>query len=291
MTFKEVFGAEGPISRIGSFLADVIGANLVWLVLAGPALMLAINAWGLGLPSIVWDLGEFSVSMNILGLLFPLVLMGPGTTAIFAALGKVQRKEESYLLKDFFKSYKQNFKQSLVTIPLLIFACMLIYSLWLEINNQALFGKILYVTIPLQSFLILELIFLFLYLFPLLARFEMPTKDLLKYSFMMANKHIPTTLICLALFLAVLALTFLWNLGIGVFGFGVYVYLSSFLFEKVFRNYMPEEDLDKDYLPEEIVAESTQVSAAVRRADEEAQKQMEADRRAIIDRYTKGKKD
>lgn len=290
MTLKEVFGSEGPISRVGSLLADILIVNLVWLVLGGPAILVLLNVLALGTPTVIWNLGEFTISMDVVGLVILLVLIGPATTAAYAALGKVQRHEESYLLKDYWKSYKQNFVQSLVTLPLALFAGMMIYAAWVELNNQALFGSLLYVTIPVQGFVGIELVFIFTYLHALLARFEMSTKDLLKYSFLISNKHLPSTLIMVVLFAAILAVTLLWNLGVGIFGFGVYIYLASFLLERAFRNYMPEEDLDNDYLSDDPRENVDSVRNAVRKADEKAQEQMKADRQAIIDRYTKGKK-
>lgn len=107
----------------------------------------------------------------------------------------------------------------------------------------------------------------------------------------MANKHLPSTLIIFLLFAVTLAVTFLWNLGIGLFGFGVYVYLACFLLERVFKNYMPEEDLDNDYLGEEEVRHTEKVRKAVRSADEKAKEQIKNDRQAIIDKYTKKKND
>lgn len=291
MTLKEVFGSGGPISRAGSLLADILIANLTWFVLGGPAIWLVMAMLPWHIPTLIWNLGEFSLTINLIGLIFVIVLIGPATTAIFAALGKTQRHEESYILKDFWKSFRQNFVQALITIPLALFALMMIYSAWVEINNQALFGPLLYVTIPVQIFVGVEIIFLFIYMYPLLARFEMPTKDLLKYSLLMANKHLPSTLIIFLLFVATLAATFLWNLGIGLFGFGVYVYLACFLLERVFKNYMPEEDLDSDYLGEEEVRHTEKVRKAVRSADEKAKEQIKNDRQAIIDKYTKKKND
>ncbi len=291
MTLKEVFGSGGPISRVGSLLADVLIANLTWFVLGGPAIWLIMAMLPWNMPTLIWNLGEFSLTINLIGLIFVIILVGPATTAIFAALGKKQRHEDSYILKDYWKSYTQNFKQAMITIPLVLFALMMGYSIWVEINNQALFGSLLYVTIPVQVFVSVEIIFLFTYMYPLLARFEMPMKDLLKYSLLMANKHLPSTLIMFVLFVATLAATFLWNLGVGLFGFGVYVYLACFLLERVFKNYMPEEDLDNDYLGEEEVRHKEKVRKAVRSADEKAKEQIKSDRQAIIDKYTKKKND
>ena len=36
MTFKEVFGIEGPVARFGTALFDMIYVNFLWLILGGP---------------------------------------------------------------------------------------------------------------------------------------------------------------------------------------------------------------------------------------------------------------
>ena len=36
MTFKEVFGADGPFMRIGTEIWEIIYANILWLLFGGP---------------------------------------------------------------------------------------------------------------------------------------------------------------------------------------------------------------------------------------------------------------
>lgn len=284
MTFKEVVGAQGPIARVGSVLFDLVFVNILWLIFGGPALVLVLHVLPLGEPT-----GTVTI-IDVISAVVLIVFMGPATTASYAALGKRQRHEESYTFRDFWHSYKINFGQAIgVTVPLILFAGMLAYSVWVELNNQMLFGKLIYFTIPVQGFVAIELVFILQYLYGLLARFELTTKELFKYAFMMANKHLPMTLLLTVLLAAILAATFLWNLGVMLFGFGVLFYLDCLLLERVFRNYMPEEDLDNDYLTDDPVQDVESVRAAVRKADKDAEEQMKADRQAIIDKYTKGK--
>lgn len=275
MTIKEVFGLNGPIARAGSVLFDILYVNILWIVLGGIALMILSRF--LPIPE------GSPLLFVMIPLSFVLLMhMGPATAAAYSALGKKQRKEESYTFQDFWKSYKQNYKQGLLIMLALGLAIAVIaYAIWLEAENTALFGKILFVVVPVQGFVLLELLFVSTYIFALLARFEMTTRDLFKYAFMMANKHLLTTILCILLLAGILAASFFLNMGILIFGIGLYVYFSCMLLERVFRNYMPEEE----YLtPVEGEVEGEEKNL-IPVHDEKYEKE----RAAILERYT-GKK-
>lgn len=261
MTFKEVFGADGPFMRIGSEIWEIIYANILWLVFGGPFAWVAINY--IPLPASLAGVIIYWVLM-----LAALLHMGPATTAAFSAVGKRQRKEETYTFRDFWHSYKQNYKQGLLVMGIVaLVIILLVYAIWLEYVNMELYGKMLYVVIPIQGFVILELICCFSYLFALLARFEMSTKNLFKYAFLMANKHLPSTIVTAAMFVACIAAFLFWNMASSFFMFGLYFYFSHIFLENVFRNYMPDEDEEAE-------------------AEEVEGYDMDAERQAIIDRYT-----
>lgn len=261
MTFKEAVGIDGPFSRIGTLIFEIIYCNVLWLVFGGPVGVVVLNY--LPIP--------MNQATYIIKLILTIVLfmhMGPATTAAFSALGKRQRKEETYTFRDFWHSYKQNYKQGMLVA--LIFAVtigLLAYAIWLEVVNMGLYGKMLYIVLPVQGFVIIEMIFILTYIFALLARFEMATKNLFKYAFMMANKHLLTTLVCAVLLIGSVAAFLFWNMLSSVFMFGLCFYFSAMLLERVFRNYMPDED---QALEEEIVENYD----------------LDAERQAIIDRYT-----
>lgn len=261
MTFKQVFGADGPFMRIGTEIWEIIYANILWLVFGGPFAWVLINK----IP--LWQ-GTVGVIFYWIAMLAALLHMGPATTAAYSAVGKRQRQEETYTFRDFWHSYKQNYKQALLVMGLLVIVIgLLCYAIWLEYVNIGLYGKMLYVVIPVQGFVVLELVCCFSYVFALLARFEMTTKNLFKYAFLMANKHLPTTLLTAAMLVGCIAGFLFWNMASSFFLFGLYFYFSSMFLEKVFRNYMPDED--------EAVEE-----------EEVEGYDMDAERQAIIDRYT-----
>lgn len=276
MTIKELFGIEGPVARFGTVFFDMIYANFLWLVLGGPAAIIVVRALPVGdsgfLLAVVWIL-----------MIAAALHLGPGTTAAYAALGKLARKEDSYLFKDFWKSYQQNYKQGLiVTLLFLVIGAVLYEAMWMTLEYLELLGMMFYLVFPIQCFVAAMLVMTAIYAYPLLARFEMSTRDLLKNAVLMAIKHLPTSLLLLVMLAGTLYVPLRLNLGAVIVMFGIYCYLSSLLLERVFRNYMAPEDV---LTPEEaeVTGKSTQ---QVEETDKEKAAR-EAERQAIIDKYTK----
>ena len=146
---------------------------------------------------------------------------------------------------------------------------------------------------PIQIFFAAELVFMIIYAFALLARFEMKTKDIIKYSFLISNKHLPATVLVTIMLAAVVGASLFWNLAVGILGFGVYFYLASALLEKVFKRYMPEEEADEEeYLYEDTMTEREKEETAFQKERLERQeKALDKDRQAILEKYTGKKRD
>ena len=74
-------------------------------------------------------------------------------------------------------------------------------------------------------------------------------------------------LVCVLMLAACILAFLFWNMGSSFFMFGLYFYFSGMMLERVFRNYMPDED-------EELEEEEVEGY------------DLEAERQEIIDRYT-----
>ena len=276
MTFKEVFGIEGPVARFGTALFDMIYVNFLWLILGGPVWILVARLLPVGnsvfLLVLVW-----------LIILAAVLHLGPGTTAAYAAMGKRARGEESYVFKDFWKSYMMNYKQGLLlTLIFGVVGAILFEAMWMSLEYLELLGMMFYIVFPVQCFVAAELVMTIIYSYAMLARFVMSTKEILKNAVLMVNRHLPISLLCLVLLAGTLYVPLGLNLGAAIVMFGIFFYVSSLLLERVFRNYMAPEDV---LTPEE--AEITgEKSEMVEESDEE-KKAKEAERQAIIDKYTK----
>jgi hypothetical protein len=74
-----------------------------------------------------------------------------------------------------------------------------------------------------------ELVMTIIYSYAMLARFVMSTKEILKNAVLMVNRHLPISLLCLALLAGTLYVPLGLNLGAAIVMFGVffYVYVSG----------------------------------------------------------------
>ena len=129
--------------------------------------------------------------LNIVCLIccIPIVTAGASITAMFFVTMKMVKNEESYIIKSFFKSFRQNFKQATV-INLIMLAVATILYVDLRIVNQM--GQ------PISQ--ILHVIFLaftvlyamvFMYIYPVLAKFYNSTRNTFINAVLMSVRHLP----------------------------------------------------------------------------------------------------
>ncbi len=238
-----IFRMDGPFIRIGNLVFDFIFANILWIIVSGigPAiafLFLTSNTTAGNLPWFV-----------VYPILFVLIIhWGPASTAMYYTFGKRNRGTDSYTFRDFWHAYRSDYKQSIICSAIFtIFFALLGYNILILYTNPSFFGISVNIVIPLEVLVAVEALFVFLYLFPMLARFEMSTKDLFRNSFLMSNKHLPFTLLILAIFVGCAALVYYVHIAFVFILVSVYSYLAAALLERVFRNYMPNEDEELEH--------------------------------------------
>ena len=188
-------------------------------------------------------LADFVV-LNIVFLLscVPIFTIGTSLTALYHVTMQEARTEHGYILRNYFTSWKQNFKQSTAiwTIYFVLGAILLFnLSFWYALKSTA--GNIV-----LAVLLIATAVYVvsFMYLFPLQARFANPIRQTIKNSVFIALQNLRMTLLLLlinGLFAALCrfvpqALIFMIFLG-----FAFIAYCNSFLFVKVFTLYEAKE--------------------------------------------------
>lgn len=172
----------------------------------------------------------------------PCITLGASVTALFSVAMKLVRNEESYVSKDYFHAFRQNFRQA--TTAFLFFAILMgafLFNILIALRNPTGFLSILGCLS-----LIFEILLGigFLYYFPILARFEFnPTQVLAHIPHMIANNlglflllvtlNFPILFLC---FYSVYTLLFvvIAALLIGCSGFA---YIESFLFRRIFAPY------------------------------------------------------
>ncbi len=181
----------------------------------------------------------FVINLLWLLLCIPLVTIVPATTALYYTVVKVIRRERSYAVKEFFRSFKRNFRQGSIFSIIGIVAALVMYIdfryAWLLTQEQQSSGSMMIGVFLVIAFLICGI---FLYLCPVLSRFDMPFGRILKSSFFMSTKHMPTTVVLLVICMAVLLGSYIVPIGIFILPVAGTL-LASFLIERVFKKYMP----------------------------------------------------
>ncbi len=178
----------------------------------------------------------------------PIITIGASTTAFFYVAGKKVRKEEAYITKDFFKSFKQNFKQSiLITIIFIIIwvSGILYYQMAQQIVVSGSAEGIERIIPPISIIYNIEAIVMTIYVFAVLSRFNMKTKNIFITSFVLAHRHLMTTLailgtICISYLLMLFIPVCMFLFPISV------VFVSSFFLQKIFKRYVDIKDNSLD---------------------------------------------
>ena len=192
-------------------------------------------------------LGDMFI-LNILYLLccVPVVTIGAATTGLYYTTLKMAENRESYVWKDFLKSFRQNFRQATV-IWLILLAALAVLAMDFLLGGglAPAVGSVVAVGgIVAAVFLVLEIV----YVFPVLARFENSVLGTMRNALIMAIRHLPRTVVILVIHGLPLLLAFAsiqaFVRGVWVvllFTVSVLAYIESRLFSKIFPKYYPKE--------------------------------------------------
>ncbi len=173
----------------------------------------------------------------------PVLTIGASTTALYYTTMKCIRNGQGGIVKMFFNSFKDNFKQSTgIGILALLAGFVCAFDIYYAINRN--------IKPMMVIFTIMSLIYLFtvLYVFPLQAQFENTVKTTIKNAFLLSIKNLPWTLLLVVITGAILVFSYLNSTVLGLMlicGAGLHAYLCSLIFVHLFREYMPEEE-EKD---------------------------------------------
>lgn len=195
----------------------------------------------------VFDVAE----LNILWLLccVPIVTAGPSTIAFYYAMINLVRGEEGYVHKDFFRSFKRNFKQGVAAGLLLMavggFLAADVYIAYKSGKGIFTFLMVFF------AFLFLIWSFVALYTMPLLAKFENSLRNTLVWAFTLSIKNLPQTLIML---LAVVVALWVCHLlpGLMFIAFGFVCQFHARRLVSILRPWLPApEGAQEEDGPEE----------------------------------------
>jgi|LAHS01.1.fsa_nt_gb uncharacterized membrane protein YesL len=203
-----MFNPESLFWRMISRCVDIVGLSLLWAALS-----------------------------------LPIVTCGAATSALYYTIVKSFRQNDRDTFHIYWDSFKSNLKQGLLVSILsgiLLLALAYGYSI-MKANWSTQIGQIMFVT---YDILLVVPLGTLCYLFPIQGRFSLPSKLLLMNSFVLAMKHIFTTVILTLMVVesVIVTLEYWWP----IFFLPVLTTLLASLFlEKIFEKYLSDDQKDK----------------------------------------------
>lgn len=217
------FNYEGPFFNVINRLADLVILNVLWLLCC-----------------------------------LPIVTIGASTTAMFYVTMKIVNDEDAYIAKNFFKSFKENFRQStIIWLIMLVIGIILIGDYYILPNMQL--SDTLY-NIAFSLFCLSALVYgmILMFLFPLQAKFKNKIKHTFKNAILLSIRHLPTSILLLAILILTLAAVF-WSSSVIPQLFFVWILIAfsaiafgcSFLYCRIFNMYITKNVEELEEVEEE----------------------------------------
>lgn len=206
----KLFAIDGKLINFLNKVADLVLLNLIWLICC-----------------------------------IPVVTIGAATTALYYVSLKIAKGEEPYVVRNFFHSFKENFRQSTVVwLMFMATGIVLYFDFYFCSHMQSGVAKALFVPLVLAAFLLSATVS---YIFPVLACFKNSTKKVFKNSLRMAIGYLPYTLLILVLSSGPIILLVLsgGQFILAVFadiviGVSLFAWMNAHIFNKLFQRYLPE---------------------------------------------------
>lgn len=193
--------------------------------------------------------------LNILCIIccLPIVTAGASITAMYYVTLKMARNEESYIVKGFFHSFRDNLKQAtIIHVIMVVLGGLLAFDLYFSRIMQSAGG--FYKALTCIFVLGISIYLLILtYIYPVLAKFYNSIKNTFRNALLMAIRHLPYTILMLVITAAPVVLMFVVPKSFSflmlfyfLMGFAVISFLHSLILVKIFDQYIPSEESAED---------------------------------------------
>ena len=215
------FNMDSPIMRFLGRLADVMILNIVFLITC-----------------------------------LPVVTLGAAWTSLSYVTLKMSRDEESYIVKSYFKAFRQNFRQATAIWGIALVAMFIFYMDFHIIRsmNQSM-AQVMFILLAAIAMLAALTL---LYVFPVLAKFDNTIMGTIRNAFIMSILQLPKTVVMfvMAFFPLIIYLVSLRLIPIiFLFGFSLPAYASAMLYNKFFQKLedqlLSEQEPAPEISPEE----------------------------------------
>lgn len=203
-TIKSVFGGDTKFARFMNKVGDIILLSILWIVCC-----------------------------------VPLVTIGASTTAAYYAAAKVIRHSTGYEWKEFFKSFRLNFKSTIgMNLVFVVCAAFLAFNfIVMGGADEELFFylKMVYLVIAVL------LLGVYAYAYPILSRFSLGSGRIMLMSMQLFFRHFPTTMALVGLFLLTVFGMYMLPWAFFILP-GLFMFTATFFMERVLLKYMPKPE-------------------------------------------------
>lgn len=178
--------------------------------------------------------------LNLLLIVFsiPFFTIGAALSAAYYMGFKMVRNEETYIIKGFWKAFKENFKQATVIwLVLLVVFGVLAADYRIIAYSGIEFAQWIRIAMTTVTVVVLMGV---VFIFPLQARFVNPIKNTVKNAFLMALSHLPTAFLLVAVYALPVIVLYIVPQSLPVIillAFGILIYMKSVLLLRVFKKY------------------------------------------------------
>lgn len=187
-------------------------------------------AWknlGCYLLTILWLLCSLSI-----------VTIGAASTAVSYVALKIIRDEEGKVTKQFFHSFKQ---ATVIWLGALLLGVVLGVNFWFYYQMNNAFSKVFMIVL-----IVITVIFAMImhYIFPVLARFDNTTKNLLIMAFVMALKNVNWTVFMVVATLCIFVVGIYVFAPLLVCSIGMLALFDAWILNHFFDKYIEENQLE-----------------------------------------------
>lgn len=197
---KKFFSDENPVIRALGKLADLMWLNALFIITS-----------------------------------LPIITIGASTTALYSESMKVVRGEEAYLTKDFFKTFKDNFKYATVIWLVSAFLLGLFGTTFYVLGRSEMENA--HIAMGILGIPMILILIMLLYVFPILAKFENTLLNTVINALLIALAQFPKTILMGAFSLVPILLvlsSWKWFPILVLGAFAVVAYVNGSMMNRIF---------------------------------------------------------
>lgn len=164
---------------------------------------------------------------------------GTSLSALYATFLDLKTDDSGYYVRNYFKHWKNNFKQTIIfnIAIILLFVAAYLNCLMINTIKDSTVKLLLFAVVGL---FVLELSLVSSFIYPVIAKFEGKKLELLYLSFVFAHKYIYISILFIILMILSIYLVVFVSFAFIFIIFGLVVYIESLILKYLWRGYQYE---------------------------------------------------